>query len=175
MNKAGLIEKVSDLSNVNHKDVEKVLDTMVETIIAELLSGGKVNIVGFGSFEAKTHHARGGINPQKPTERITIPEVRVAKFKTGKTLKDALKGKISVKEAVAAVTAPVVKEVTSTESSVEPKKETPTPAPVIESTPTPVAPIETTPAETPIETTPKEITPTTSTESSVEPKTETQQ
>jgi nucleoid DNA-binding protein len=33
------------------------------------------------------------VNPQKPTERIQIPEVRVPKFKAGKTLKDALKKK----------------------------------------------------------------------------------
>jgi DNA-binding protein HU-beta len=126
MNKAGLIEKIADLTKVNHKEVEKVLDTMIESIITELLNGGRVNLVGFGSFEAKTRHARGGINPQKPTERITIPEVRVAKFKTGKTLKDALKGKITAKEAVAAVTTPVEPEIeaASAESSVEPKEET---------------------------------------------------
>ena len=140
MNKAGLIEKIAGQTSVSHKEVEKVLDTMIETIITELLNGEKVNLVGFGSFEAKTRHARGGINPQKPTERITIPEVRVAKFKTGKTLKDALKGKISVKEAVAAVTAPIVEE---------------TPAPVVEPTPEPVTPVETAPVETPTETTPE--------------------
>jgi DNA-binding protein HU-beta len=103
MNKAGLIEKISDQTKVNKKEVEKTIDTMIELIIGELLAGRKVNLVGFGSFEAKTRHARGGINPQKPTERITIPEVRVAKFKTGKTLKDALKGKISLKEAKATI------------------------------------------------------------------------
>lgn len=74
---------------------------MLQVIIEELLDGHKVNLVGFGSFEAKTRHARGGINPQNPAERITIPEVKVAKFKTGKTLKDALKGKITLKEAKA--------------------------------------------------------------------------
>jgi DNA-binding protein HU-beta len=103
MNKAGLIEKISDKTSVNKRDVEKTIDTMIELIIEELLAGRKVNLVGFGSFEAKTRHSRGGINPQNPTERITIPEVKVAKFKTGKTLKDALKGKISLKEAKEAV------------------------------------------------------------------------
>jgi DNA-binding protein HU-beta len=107
MNKAGLIEKVANKTSLKEKEVEKAIDTMIELIIEELLAGRKVNLVGFGSFEAKTRHARGGINPQKPTERITIPEVRVAKFKTGKTLKDALKGKISLPEAKAAATAPV--------------------------------------------------------------------
>jgi DNA-binding protein HU-beta len=96
MNKASLIETVAaKLTQISKKQVEEVIDTLTNTIIEELVAGKKVNLVGFGSFEARKRHARGGINPQKPTERITIPEVRVAKFKTGKTLKDSLKGKIS--------------------------------------------------------------------------------
>ncbi len=102
MNKASLIETISaKLSHVSKKHVEEVVDALTNTIIDELVAGKKVNLVGFGSFEARKRHARGGINPQKPTERITIPEVRVAKFKTGKTLKDALKGKISREEKTA--------------------------------------------------------------------------
>jgi DNA-binding protein HU-beta len=96
MNKASLIETVAaKLTQISKKQVEEVVDTLTTTIIEELVAGRKVNLVGFGSFEARKRHARGGINPQKPSERITIPEVRVAKFKTGKTLKDALKGKAS--------------------------------------------------------------------------------
>lgn len=100
MNKASLIETISaKITNVSKKQVEEVVEVLTKTIIEELVAGKKVNLVGFGSFEARKRHARGGINPQKPTERITIPEVRVAKFKTGKTLKDALKGK-AIKETV---------------------------------------------------------------------------
>src|SRR3989344_8687783 len=103
MNKAALIEKIAEQVKVSKKEAETMIDSLIKIIIEELLAGRKVNLVGFGSFEARTRHARGGINPQKPTERITIPEVKVAKFKTGKTLKDALKGKISLKEAKAAM------------------------------------------------------------------------
>ncbi|MFH1744704.1 MAG: HU family DNA-binding protein, partial [bacterium] len=74
-------------------DAEKMLESLVDTIINELKGGREVTITGFGTFLSRTRHARGGVNPQKPSERIQIPEVRVAKFKTGKTLKDALKGK----------------------------------------------------------------------------------
>jgi DNA-binding protein HU-beta len=94
MNKAALIEKIATDAAVSKKDAEKMLDSLVDTIIAELKNGGEVTITGFGTFLARTRHARGGVNPQNPTERIQIPEVKVAKFKTGKTLKDALKGKI---------------------------------------------------------------------------------
>jgi DNA-binding protein HU-beta len=93
MNKASLIEKIAAAINLNRKNVEDVVEKMIDLIIKELKSGGKVSLVGFGTFEARVRHTRGGVNPQKPNERIQIPEVRVAKFKTGKTLKDALKGK----------------------------------------------------------------------------------
>lgn len=93
MNKAGLIEKISNETSLSRKHVEDVLDNLIATIISELQHGRKVNLVGFGTFEPRTRHTRGGVNPQKPSERIQIPEVTVAKFKTGKTLKDALKGK----------------------------------------------------------------------------------
>jgi DNA-binding protein HU-beta len=94
MNKAALIEKLAAESAVTRKQAESMLDSLVDIIIKELKAGNEVTITGFGTFICRTRHARGGVNPQKPTERIQIPEVKVAKFKTGKTLKDALKGKI---------------------------------------------------------------------------------
>lgn len=93
MNKATLIERLAVESSVNKKVAETMLDSLVKIIIDELKAGNEITITGFGTFLSKTRHARGGVNPQKPNERIQIPEVKVAKFKTGKTLKDALKGK----------------------------------------------------------------------------------
>jgi len=94
MNKAALIEKIHTKVGVSKKEAELMLETLVSTIINELKEGREVTITGFGTFLSRTRHSRGGVNPQKPSERITIPEVKVAKFKTGKTLKDALKGKV---------------------------------------------------------------------------------
>lgn len=93
MNKASLIERIAAETAVTKKIAENMLEALVKIIIGELKAGNEVTITGFGTFMAKSRHARGGVNPQKPTERIQIPEVTVAKFKTGKTLKDALKGK----------------------------------------------------------------------------------
>jgi DNA-binding protein HU-beta len=93
MNKAGLIEKISDNLHLPKKQVEETVEKMIALIIDELKRGNKINLVGFGTFESRVRHTRGGVNPQKPNERIQIPEVKVAKFKTGKTLKDALKEK----------------------------------------------------------------------------------
>ena len=94
MNKASLIERIATESAVSKKEAERMLESLVKIIISELKAGNEVTITGFGTFLARTRHARGGVNPQNPSERIQIPEVTVAKFKTGKTLKDALKGKI---------------------------------------------------------------------------------
>ena len=94
MNKATLIEKIAAEAAVSKKNAEAMLGGLVKIIISELKAGNEVTITGFGTFLARTRHARGGVNPQNPSERIQIPEVTVAKFKTGKTLKDALKNKI---------------------------------------------------------------------------------
>lgn len=91
MNKATLIERIATSAAVSKKDAENMLESLIEIIIGELKIGNEVTLTGFGTFLSRTRHARGGVNPQKPSERITIPEVKVAKFKTGKTLKDALK------------------------------------------------------------------------------------
>jgi nucleoid DNA-binding protein len=95
MNKAQLIDKLyREVEGLNKKQAEKMLDVLTDAIIEELKNDREVTITGFGTFLPRTRHARGGVNPQKPSERIQIPQVTVAKFKTGKTLKDALKGKI---------------------------------------------------------------------------------
>lgn len=96
MNKAALIERLAQESAVSKKDAERMLESLVKIIIKELIADREVTITGFGTFLSRTRHSRGGVNPQNPSERITIPEVKVAKFKTGKTLKDALKGKIQI-------------------------------------------------------------------------------
>jgi DNA-binding protein HU-beta len=94
MNKAALIERIASEAAVTKKEAERMLEGLVKIIISELKAGHEVTITGFGTFIPRTRHARGGVNPQNPSQRIRIPEVKVAKFKTGKTLKDALKGKI---------------------------------------------------------------------------------
>jgi len=98
MNKASLIEKLAEKSSLSKKQAESMLESLVSIIISELQADNEVTITGFGTFLARTRHARGGVNPQNPSERIQIPEVKVAKFKTGKTLKDALKGKLDKPE-----------------------------------------------------------------------------
>jgi len=71
--------------------MEEVLDDLVNLIISTAKKGEEVTLVGFGTFSARARKGRIGVNPQKPTEKITIPSVVVPKFKAGKRFKDALK------------------------------------------------------------------------------------
>jgi DNA-binding protein HU-beta len=93
MNKAKLIEEVASKTRLTKKQAEEILETILETITNSLTKGEEVVLTGFGTFSAKVRHARKGVNPQNPKERIDIPEVTIPKFKSGKALKDALKGK----------------------------------------------------------------------------------
>lgn len=93
MNKAQLIDKIHhEVEGINKKQAEKMLSVFTNTVIDELKNDREVTIAGFGTFLSRVRYSRGGVNPQKPQQRITIPAVKVAKFKTGYNLKQALKG-----------------------------------------------------------------------------------
>ncbi|RJQ34003.1 HU family DNA-binding protein [Candidatus Parcubacteria bacterium] len=91
MNKAQLVESIAIKAGVSKKEAEDVLQALEDLVIERLKDRKEVTLTGFGTFSARVRHARKGVNPQKPSERIDIPEVVVPKFKAGKTLKDALK------------------------------------------------------------------------------------
>lgn len=91
MNKAELINHLSEKVGVTKKQAEDMVEAFVDVVTNTLKSGGEVNIAGFGAFMAKTRAARMGVNPQNPSEKIQIGAVTVPKFKAGKGLKDALK------------------------------------------------------------------------------------
>lgn len=92
MNKAKIIEELQKkVAGLSRKQASQVLESFTETIIQSLQKGKEVSLAGFGTFSVFVRHERGGVNPRNPQERIKIPEVKIAKFKTGKRLKDALK------------------------------------------------------------------------------------
>ena len=91
MNKAELINYISDKVGVSKKQAEDMIECFVDTVTKTLQSGGEVTIAGFGAFSARTRAARPGVNPQSPTTKIQIPAVTVPKFKAGSNLKKALK------------------------------------------------------------------------------------
>ncbi len=85
MNKTELIDAIAQKSGLSKTDAKKALDATLESISSEVKSGGKVVLVGFGTFSVSERSARKGINPQtkKP---INIPAKKSAKFKAGAEL-----------------------------------------------------------------------------------------
>ncbi|MBP9748792.1 HU family DNA-binding protein [Patescibacteria group bacterium] len=91
MNKADLAAALAEKTSITKADAERVIEAFVEIVTSTLKGGGEVTIAGFGTFLAKQRAGRMGVNPQKPTEKMQIPPVTVAKFKVGSNLKKALK------------------------------------------------------------------------------------
>ena len=89
MNKAELVSAVAEKTGMSKKDSEKAVNAAFDTITEALAAGDKVQLVGFGAFEVKARGARIGRNP-KTKEEIEIPASRVASFKVGKALKEAV-------------------------------------------------------------------------------------
>ena len=87
MNKTELIAVAAESAGLTKKDTERVLNAAIDAITASLLKGEKVQLSGFGTFEAKEREARVGRNPHTK-EAIEIPATRVPTFKASKALKD---------------------------------------------------------------------------------------
>ena len=85
MNKAELIAKIADDAGITKTQANATLDSFIEAVTKTLKSGGKVTLVGFGTFSPSKRAARNGRNPQTG-EVIKIKARRVAKFKAGKEL-----------------------------------------------------------------------------------------
>ena len=89
MNKTELIDKIAAGAGISKVDAKKALDATTEAIKDALVAGDKVQLVGFGTFAVKEQPAREGINPATK-EKITIAAKKVAKFKAGADLVDAI-------------------------------------------------------------------------------------
>lgn len=90
MNKTELVTAIAEKAAISKKDADAALSAFVDSIMDEIKNGGKVQIVGFGTFEARTRAARTGINPQTK-QTIEIAASKVPAFKAGKAFKDAVK------------------------------------------------------------------------------------
>lgn len=88
MTKMDLIEAVKE-TGLSKKQATAAVEAVLSAIKNTLASGGKVQLVGFGTFSVKTKAARTGRNP-KTGEVINIPAKKVPVFKAGKALKDAV-------------------------------------------------------------------------------------
>ena len=89
MNKTELVAAMAQEAELSKKAAEKALKAFTDVVAAELKKGGKVQLVGFGTFEVSQRAAREGRNPQSG-KVMQIAASKAPKFKAGKALKDEL-------------------------------------------------------------------------------------
>lgn len=89
MNKTELIAAVAEKAELSKKDAEKAVKAFTDVVSEELVNGGKIQLVGFGTFEVSKRAAREGRNPQTG-KTMKIEACKAPKFKAGKALKDAV-------------------------------------------------------------------------------------
>ncbi|NDV77918.1 HU family DNA-binding protein [Dysgonomonas sp. 511] len=85
MNKTELINAIAEKSGLSKVDSKKALEAFIESVAEEVKGGGKVALVGFGTFSVTEKAARKGINPRTKAV-IDIPAKKVVKFKAGAEL-----------------------------------------------------------------------------------------
>lgn len=86
MNKKELVEVIAEKLKMTKKDAGTAVDAVLETIEAAVERGEKVQLIGFGTFEAKVRNARMGRNP-KTGEPVEIAASVIPTFKAGKQFK----------------------------------------------------------------------------------------
>ena len=89
MNKTELVAAMAEQAGLSKKDAEAALKAFTDVVANELKANGKVQLVGFGTFEVSERAAREGRNPQTG-ETMTIAASKAPKFKAGKALKDMI-------------------------------------------------------------------------------------
>ena len=90
MNKTEFINAVAEQSGLSKVDSKKAVEAFIQTISNEMKEGGKISLLGFGSFSTTEKAARKGVNP-KTKEVIDIPARKVVKLKAGAELTDKIK------------------------------------------------------------------------------------
>ena len=90
MNKQGIAEAVHNVLNGTKVQAEQVVDTVFDSIVNSLKKGEEVSIAGVGIFSVKQRAARQARNP-RTGEAISVPAMKVPKFRAAKALKDSVK------------------------------------------------------------------------------------
>ena len=90
MNKTELIAAVAEKAGLTKKDADAAVAAVFASITDELKKDGKVQLIGFGTFEVKERAARVGHNP-RTGEAVEIAASKIPSFKAGAALKNAVK------------------------------------------------------------------------------------
>ena len=100
MNKKELVSAVAQKTGIYQKDVNEVLDAIIENITSTLKAKEKITIIGFGTFKTQEKDSRLARNP-KTGQEIKIPPTTIAKFKPGSALKNEINiitSKVKIKQ-----------------------------------------------------------------------------
>jgi len=92
VNKTELVAAVAEKTGLTKKDAEKALAAVVETVKEVVAKEEKVQLIGFGTFEARKRNARTGKNPQTG-KAMKIAAATVPAFKAGKAFKEMVNKK----------------------------------------------------------------------------------
>lgn len=90
MIRSELVQRLSaENPELRPTEIEAVVDTFFETIIAQLAKGGRVELRGFGAFSTREREARSGRNP-RTGDSVSVPAKKVPYFKAGKEMREQL-------------------------------------------------------------------------------------
>ena len=89
MNRSELIDGVLARVDADRKTAERVIGAVFDEIVAEVTRGGRVSLVGFGTFERRERPARTARNP-RTGETVKVKKRKVAAFRVGATFRDTV-------------------------------------------------------------------------------------
>ncbi len=90
MIKSELVQMIADKNpHLYHRDVENIVNAILDEITDALSTGNRVELRGFGAFSVKNRPARTARNP-KTGDQVNVDEKWVPFFKTGKELRERL-------------------------------------------------------------------------------------
>ena len=90
MIKSELVQKIADKNpHLYHRDVERIVNRILDEVIAALRDGSRVELRGFGAFSVKSREGRLGRNP-RTGEAVDVPGKAVPYFKPGKEMRAKL-------------------------------------------------------------------------------------
>lgn len=93
MIKSELVLKIAEKNtHLYHRDVERIVNKVLDEIIIAMKSGARVELRGFGAFSVKSREGRTGRNP-RTGESVEVTPKKVPFFKTGKELRARLNNK----------------------------------------------------------------------------------
>ena len=92
MIKSELVQRIADRNpHLYQRDVENIVNAILDEIVGALANGNRVELRGFGAFAVKKREGRVGRNPRTGA-KVAVPPKRVVTFKMGKVMKDKVSG-----------------------------------------------------------------------------------